>query len=100
MIEKGLKLDGGTLADVARRREVFKSDAGRKVLADILLSAGVFEKIDPSDAEAIAVRNFAIDIMDSMCMVQEGELDRLLLSMLLSPLPDEIEEEEGPNMGF
>ena len=81
--------------EVLRRRKAFSSAEGIKVLAEIVVSAGVFEKIDTEDREANAVRNFAIDLLDSMCMVQTGSLEALLKNMLSTPLPQKEKEESG-----
>lgn len=103
MIDSGTRLSKEEQREVLRRRKAFSSAEGIKTLAEIVVSAGVFEKLDPSDSEAVAVRNFAIDLMDSMCMVQEGSLEALLKNMLSAPLPEVAEEEEGeenPRIGF
>lgn len=95
MIDSGIRLSKEEHREVLRRRKAFSSAEGIKTLAEIVVSAGVFEKIDPSDSEAVAVRNFAIDLLDSMCMVQDGSLEMLLSNMLATPLPTAKEEELG-----
>lgn len=95
MIESSAMLTKQEESDVLRRRRSFSTPDGIKTLAEIVVSAGVFEKLDPEDREAAAVRNFAIDLLDSMCMVQDGSLEMLLANMLATPLPKAKMEEVG-----
>lgn len=97
MVDTEYKLSKDEQREVLKRRKVFSSAEGIKVLAEIVVSAGVFSKIDTEDREANAIRNFAIDVMDSMFMVQTGSVEMLLQNMLTTPLPVEKEEKSGDN---
>lgn len=95
MIESDARLSRDEESAVLRRRRAFSTSEGIKTLAEIVVSARVFEKIGTEDREANAIRNFAIDLLDSMCMVQDGSLEMLLSNMLATPLPTAKEEELG-----
>ena len=99
MIESTAYLTKEEELAVLRRRSAFSTPEGIKTLAEIVISARVFEKIDIEDKEGNAVRNFAIDLLDSMCMVQDGRLEALLANMLSTPLPEFEQSEDEEKAG-
>lgn len=72
-------------SDVYRRREVYRG-SGIDALVEMILSAGVFESIDPSNTAGNACRNFVLSIMEGMDLVNESTLPLILEYMLSLPV--------------
>ena len=68
-------------------RYVYTTPEGLQMLQNLIVSSGVFEKIDPVDQAAAGARNMVIDMLNSMGVICESTLPMLLKAMLGLPLP-------------
>lgn len=73
-------------ADIARMKEyraVFTTESGKKVLKDILIRLKVFETINPTKVEDIALHNFGIFLLYQIGAVNDETTD-IVLDKLMS----------------
>ena len=72
--------------EIAERRSVYMSDAGRRTLAELIRSSGVLDRIDPGDVAMASNRNFVISILESMDMINDAGMDDLVAYLLSRPI--------------
>lgn len=75
------------VSEVAKRRETYRGE-GLDTLTEMVLSAKIFESIDPKDSEEVACRNFVLSLMEGMDLVNEKTLPHILEYMLEMPIGD------------
>lgn len=73
------------IGEVAERRETYRGK-GIDTLTEMVLSAKIFESIEPKDSEEVACRNFVLSLMEGMDLVNEKTLPLILEYMLEMPI--------------
>lgn len=73
------------ISEVAERRETYRGK-GIDTLTEMVMSAKIFESIEPKDSEEVACRNFVLSLMEGMDLVNEKTLPLILEYMLEMPI--------------
>lgn len=76
---------GRIISEVAERRETYRGK-GIDTLTEMVMSAKIFESIEPKDSEEVACRNFVLSLMEGMDLVNEKTLPLILEYMLEMPI--------------
>lgn len=59
-------------------RSFFNCPLGIEFLHEVVIGSKIFEAVDPTDVAAVAGRNFALSLMDTLGVFDEEKIDQIL----------------------